>query len=162
MCPRVNKFAEHCNRVYKTFLFNTLSIGSETVRRMIKGDIVVPQRVPKPQSNAEKKILDWIQLIPMMESHYARQKSEKKYVSQDFQTMNKFFKEYKRHSEYANLPFVKKTKFYSLCKSKKNSIFTPKKDLCDKCVQYKCEQMSKHDYDLHIAKKNLARVSYIL
>ena len=33
-----------------------------------------------------------------MESHYARQKSEQKYVSLDFQTMNEFFKEYNNKS----------------------------------------------------------------
>ena len=85
--------------------------------------------MPKPQSNAEKKILNWIQLIPMIESHYACQRSEKKYVSLDFQTMNEFFKEYKRHYDDAELPFVKKTKNFSLCKSKKIK-FSHQRKIC--------------------------------
>ena len=111
----------------------TLLYTIETVRRIIKGDIVVPPRVPKPQSNAEKKILDCIQLIPMMESHYARQKSEKKYVSLDFQTMNEFFKVYKRQSDDAKLPFVKKTKFNLLkeLEAKRTEVLNKRKIRCN-------------------------------
>ena len=129
---------------------------------MLNMSIHVRNKIPKAQSEAVKNFLSRLPLISMMESHYCRKSSDKLYVNQVFNTMNDFFEEYKRHSLAAAMPFVKKTKwlnFMALCKERKITVYAPKKDLCDKCVAFKCKQLSQADYQQQITNKNLARVS---
>ena len=77
-----------------------------------------------------------------------------------FLSVAKMYDEYKRHSIELALSFVGLTKFSILCKEKKITVYSPKKDLCDKCLAYKNKQISPDEYNSHIDKKNLARVIF--
>ena len=83
------------------------------------------------------------------------------YITEEFDSMQDLFTQYKKYTSQQQIPFVGKTKFMSMCKTQNISIYSPKKDLCDRCVAYKNKQLSQEEYDNHIEYKNMARVSNI-
>ena len=144
------------NKVCKKF-------GEKVIKKMISGSLSVSCRRRRLISSAENNFNLWLNLIPKIESHYCRQDSNRMYVGEEFVTLALMFKEYKRYSDEASQSHVGLTKFTALCKQKKVTVYSPKKDLCDKCLAYKNKQMQLDVYNGNgqIKRRCLTKIEHI-
>lgn len=90
-------------------------------------------------------------------SHYCRSTSKKLYVESTFRSelhMHQVFKEWCTENNYQA---ASKNTFSKTLKKENIAIHHPRKDQCDTCCSYKTGNISKEEFDIHMAKKDEAR-----
>ena len=102
-------------------------------------------------------IVNWIDKLPKVPSHYCRSSSKKTHVEQTFTSLSNM------HALYTEDITANKEKpmcyqtFVDVLHEMKVSIHYPRKDQCDTCFEFKAGAISQEDYDIHIIKKCEAR-----
>ncbi|KAF6209679.1 hypothetical protein GE061_015428 [Apolygus lucorum] len=99
----------------------------------------------------------FIDTFPKLPSHYCRSTTEKQYLQTDIRSIGKFYELYKSQCEQDNVTPLSRFVFDQHVKSKNVSIFTPRKDQCDECFQFRMNSLSQEKHDFHIKLKNRAR-----
>ncbi|CAH1098426.1 unnamed protein product [Psylliodes chrysocephalus] len=155
-------------RVCKTMFLNTLAIGRWTVLnwknnfkiskissnlRELKNDRAEPFKSKK------EKLNEFLDSLPVMDSHYCRASSSKKYLLPEWPSKNALYNFYvsdwcKSHS----IEPLSRTNFNDAFKMRNMALFRPKKDECEKCASYKVETVTEEDYQLHMVRKKEARL----
>ncbi|XP_072388219.1 uncharacterized protein [Diabrotica undecimpunctata] len=156
-------------RICKKMFMSTFDIGDRfirSVRDKCKNSIIEHDFRGKHQNHktvaAEIKndILDHINSIPRIESHYLRAQTSREYIDGglNLALMHKLYRERceKEGREVANIHLYSKifnTEFNI-------GFFVPKKDQCSICTVYKnaeCKDDLKENYEQHIKLKNDSR-----
>ncbi|CAG9770054.1 unnamed protein product [Ceutorhynchus assimilis] len=155
-------------KVCQEFFLNTLNISKSRVYYFF-------QKVESPKSNVprapitgkhqkkvvpdedKEKVRNHISSFPLVESHYCRQNSSKKYLEQNL-NIQRMYDLYKTTVENP----VKFHLYKSIFNKEYNiSFFKPKKDLCDKCEGFKVNRNAsteeKMEYEEHLKRKNIGR-----
>lgn len=87
----------------------------------------------KNLSIKKSKLVDFLNSLPKVESHYCRKKSSKLYLEPLFSSMSAVFQLYKSSCGEDSLSrYVFEEQFHAM----NISIFKPCKDQCDLCVSY--------------------------
>ncbi|WAR08886.1 LOW QUALITY PROTEIN: hypothetical protein MAR_018844 [Mya arenaria] len=74
-----------------------------------------------------------------------------------FQSLNQLYNEYQKDCKEKGTTPYHKTGFIEMFKDMNLSLWQPKKDQCDKCCEYKANNLDEDIYQAHILKKNEAR-----
>lgn len=157
-------------RVCQEFFLNTLDISKQRIYYFFKKMQQTPTNIPRRSLKGKHKkkyvsdeslmrVRNHIESFPVVDSHYCRATSKKKYLERDLnlRRMYNLYIEsttenpvsYKKYSEIFNYE-------YNI------SFFKPKKDLCDRCQEFEVlkeptEQQSC-EYQAHVQRKNMAKV----
>lgn len=154
-------------RVCRTMFVNTLSIGRMSVLEWKKKsgqgverthNIEQTTRV-KPFQKENNELICFLDSLPAMESHYCRSSTQKKYLLPEWQSKQSLYKFYvDEWCKLKNITPLSITTFNQVFSSKNIALFQPKKDQCEKCSAYKVGHISEEEYNLHISKKEEARI----
>lgn len=159
-------------RVCKTFFTATLGISDKMLRTTIAktgetGELQPDLRGkvginPKKLDPAMKQqVVEFIQSIPRIESHYLRQQTTREFIDGS-KTIMDLYRDYKKRSDDNGTKSVKYSMFRHIFNTDFNiSMFHPKKDQCEDCEAYKnrtTEQRTQDErYHQHLKEKNLSR-----
>lgn len=154
-------------RICRKLFLNTLCIGEDTFKRWTQ--IYVCSVPSNKNSNdtslvrltAKRKrrndIVDninaWLDLLPVVPSHYCRASSQRKYVENSFLSVRNMMSVYKDWCVKNGHNVADRNMFSKTLKAAKVSIFKPRKDQCDICVGYKLGNINKTSYEEHQLKK---------
>lgn len=160
-------------RVCKTFLINTLSISEKVVRTVIlskvsERGIIAGDRRGKHENHKKideemlNSVLDYINSIPRIESHYVRKETSREFIDGGL-TIAEMHRNYcEKRSAAKQIPVT--YDYYSKIFNTKFNIgfFVPKKDQCDLCESYKNSSENEkkeieRKYFQHLEEKNLSR-----
>lgn len=158
-------------RVCKKFLMATLDIGDRFLRTVLiknqNGIIETDQRGKHANhsrlpADIKKSVRDHIDFIPKIESHYLRSQTTRVYI-EGGKSLADLYRDYKSDREKIGLPFAKQSYYSYVFNYEYNiSFYSPKKDQCELCTQYKNvgdESLDlKDDYENHIMEKELSRI----
>lgn len=156
-------------RVCKAFFTKTLCISKEVIEHAFlnKGEgqifIGTDKRGRGPPKNKTKvadieKVKQHIDSFPVMESHYTRSSTKRKYLDSKL-SINKMYSLYKQLCQHDGTSPVSSITYRRIfCKNYNYSFFTPKKDQCQLCTQYKTNDKEKKkqlqmQYEEHVARK---------
>ena len=161
-------------RVCKTFLLDTLSIGRKTVDVALKkccngvysGTDQRGKHVPanKTTNKAVDLVKEHINSFPLVESHYIRKTSKRKYLAPglSIQKMYDLYIEYCKAKD--DIPVKSKVYRRIFCTEFNISFHTPKKDQCLECELYKQKESTgkvgddeKKKHEAHMQRKVRAR-----
>jgi len=95
--------------------------------------------------------------IPKLPSHYCRQSSSKLYVQSDIKSHAQLYQLYIEYSNNASVLPLSRFSFDRMCRAEKIAIFSPRKDQCDLCCQYKAGNLSDNSFNAHRKRKDEAR-----
>lgn len=149
-------------QVCRTFFINTLSIGRRCVLDWVKKPLVAHEntsKVVERNISEEKKLLHlFFDSLPMMESHYCRAVTSKKYLLPEWRSKQMIYDRY-CHDWCAtrNVRPLSITAFNSIFSTRNLGLFLPKKDQCDLCTRYSLGSIPLEDYNKHQQKKEEAR-----
>lgn len=158
-------------RVCQSFFLATLSIGADSFKRWVRDDNLhgninrSTEGISLPgKENARTKyklrrqsVIDWLDEIPKVPSHYCRSTSQRVYVESTFRSkvhMHTVYESWCR--EHHHQP-VSRQIFCQILEEKKISIHSPRKDQCDTCFSYKVGQLDEEVYAAHREKEKEAR-----
>lgn len=165
-------------RVCKDFMLKTFDLQAETVTEWVK-TLQTEQPAAEEQdlrtrhqkrtsttvatvsNNAEKQqsVKEWLDLLPKVCSHYCRAYTNRVYVEDTFESKAHMHRIYLIWCQDNTKPKASKRVFYMVLDVEKISIYKPRKDQCDVCVSYKEGHTSEEVYQLHILKKNEAKIA---
>lgn len=113
---------------------------------------------------ALQRVKNHIESFPRIESHYCRKRTRRQFLHADL-SISKIYELYREYCEENQQPIdVKFGSYIKIFNTQYNlSFFKPKKDTCRVCEKYKNlteeeKTSEKHDYQLHIKNKDLARL----
>lgn len=176
-------FLTTCNgpklKVCHKMFMGSLNLGEDCLKRWIKEEKSVsesstenavsshsPLTKHKKQTrqillkkNLHDTVVEWLDFIPKVPSHYCRSSSARKYVDNAFiskQNMYKIFKTWCLENE-KTATHIKA--FREILREKKISIHKPRKDQCDTCVGFKCGTVSEEVYSAHREKEQAGRIA---
>lgn len=149
-------------RVCRTFFINTLNIGRRSVLTWVKTPLVAN----KNATESVKKICPrkqnlniFFDSLPLMESHYCRSVTKKKYLLPEWRSKKMIFDLYATDwCSTNNVQPLSPSLFYSEFEKRNISLFTPKKDQCEKCALYSVGNLSNEKYNCHQERKEEARL----
>lgn len=168
-------------KVCRKMFLNTLSLGEDSLKRWIKQETIDSDfsesdetlqtsiqssriNLKKPQSDKRLRkeelrltVMQWLDLIPKVPSHYCRASTSRSYVDNSFVSKQNM---YNRFVEWCSENEKKATHlkdFKLVLEEKKISIHQPRKDQCDTCVGYKLGTVSLNDYTSHRQKQEAGR-----
>lgn len=160
-------------RVCKTFFKSTLDLNDRVIKTALskKTDLGVIEgelrgkhgNPPTIDPQIRQSVLDFINSIPRIESHYLRAQTTRQFISSD-KCLADLYRDYKSIRENNGLPFATVSTFNRIFNSDFNiSFFVPKKDQCDICESYKNandEEKIKlyHKHEQHLKEKTMARI----
>lgn len=153
-------------RVCRTMFLNTLNVGRWSIlqwKNISLSREPTCQRVTKenrvqPYAKENRELFTFIDSLPVMESHYCRASSTKKYLLPEWSSKQSLYRFYV--NDWCKTRNVKALSIASFSHSLDRhniDFFRPKKDQCEKCAAYKVGQISEDVYQVHILKKNEAR-----
>lgn len=158
---------ENNYRVCRLMFLNTLGIGRWTVHNWKNSfGTRAPSLLRKnqstqkqPFSDSRECLLQFLQSLPVMESHYCRASSQKQNILAEWQSLHSLYEFYvedwcKLKHQVVPLSIASFSKMF---RDKKLALFRPKKDECEKCVTYKVGQVSFEEHNKHIKNKEEAR-----
>ncbi|XP_072389593.1 uncharacterized protein [Diabrotica undecimpunctata] len=177
--PRHNNKAFHfivnntTIRVCKTFYKATLDISDRMIftvqNKMNNNDF--SQTDFRGRHDSHRKIspelraaiIEHIQSIPKIESHYLRASTTKEYIDGS-KNIKDLFNDFKLKQENDNRDAGTYSKYYKIFTTEFNlSFFQPKKDQCDLCTSYNNSNADQkknleEKYQTHIKEKNYSRI----
>ena len=152
-----------CNqtRVCKKMFLNTLCVGEIAVKKWAKETVRNEnQQVEKQPESGQgiKKILEFFDSLPKLESHYCRANTSKLYLESLWYSKSQLYRAYcENFCQENNIPPMSRATFSTAFDQKNLSLYQPKKDRCDTCVAFETKNISQEEYDFHIILKNEAR-----
>ncbi|XP_060810002.1 uncharacterized protein LOC132904096 [Amyelois transitella] len=169
---RANTFVYHLKvnnvrvKVCRKMFLNTLDLGRWTVQNWKKNfslqppstmrrhnqssELVVPQR--------KKSLIEFLNSLPVMESHYCRATSQKLYLLPEWKSKESLYKFYVDDwCKERNIEALSISMFSNIFEGKNFSLFRPKKDQCEKCACYKVGAVTEEQHKEHIEKVKQAR-----
>lgn len=136
-------------KVCRVMFLNTLCLGEKFVKvsleKQLDGGLIAPDQRGKhtPANKSSdlmfQSVMDHINSYPSYESHYSRQKSERKFLEPDLNipTMYKQYKEWMKEKEYPPNILAKEWLYRNIFNTKFNLSFKlPSVDTCDDCDAY--------------------------
>lgn len=157
------KLSDKKVRVCRTMFINTLAIGEKQVAGWIKSSLSGSPSCNKPSatvkniSEAKKTLLEFLDWLPKIPSHYCRSTSSKLYLEPIINSKMDLFRIYQDHCETKNLRSLSRYQLSESLKEMGIGLFLPRKDQCDTCCSYQVGQVFEAEYQNHIANKNSAR-----
>lgn len=166
---------------HKMFI-NSLALGEDCVKRWLKQgtserrsstsdrdefsdaspEIIKQKKITRQTLNRQKlsnAVIEWLDLIPKVPSHYCRASTTRQYVDNAFLSKQNMYNIFKNWcSENGKQPLNLKA-FKSILQEQKISIHKPRKDQCDICVGYKCGTVSHDEYSSHRNKEEAGRAA---
>lgn len=166
----------------KSLFLNTLAIGSWTAQNwqkepndeesvstdeseegnpvVINEEYINTSTAAKTRKTKEIKNLEvFFSTLPKIESHYCRKFSAKLYIEPNWSSKRELYMFYKNDwCQEKHVKPVSITTFAKIFEDNNLSLFKPKKDLCDKCESFKTGNLDKQIYDMHIQRKEEARI----
>lgn len=159
-------------RVCKPFFKSTLDLSNKAIKTALtkKSDSGIVQadmrgkhaHHPTIDPQVKQCVIDFINSIPRIESHYLRAQTTRQYILSD-KSLADIHRDYKQLRERDGLPFATSSTFNRIFNTEFNiSFFMPKKDQCDLCERFKnTDEEGKRklaqEYEQHLTEKNLAR-----
>lgn len=189
VCPTSKRYAQtykHNSRTYflpsgkervrvcKQFFMRTLCVGDKLIRYTLSkkqhsgfaGADKRGKHTPSNKTDDTRKqyIKKHIESFPVVESHYTRKSTKRKYLSQDL-TIRKMYDLYKIKCEEDNNRAVSEMVYRKIFCSEYNlSFHKPKKDLCQTCNKYNKKKKTnstttedEENFKAHIDRKERAR-----
>lgn len=156
-------------RVCRTFFLNTLALGRDTFNRWLKEGLAstigddTREAEPNSKKNQKNKqmrqsVIEWLEIIPKVPSHYCRSSSSRVYVESTFQSkrhMHSIYEEWCKTNDKKHVAC--RVTFSNIMEDKKISIHRPRKDQCDTCYEYKIGNLSQENFENHRKKKDEGR-----
>ncbi|CAH1098832.1 unnamed protein product [Psylliodes chrysocephalus] len=159
-------------RVCKNFFKATLDLGDQAIKtalmkkseaRFIEGEQRGKHKnYPTVDPAVEESVVQFINSIPRVESHYLRAQTTREYIQSERSFAN-IYQDYKYLRQANNWPFASESTFQRIFNVQFNiGLFSPKKYLCDLCESYKNASEEKklklqQDYEQLLLEKDLAR-----
>lgn len=139
-----------------TFL-STLSVNADMVKGWLKPK--QPSVTPYKTTISENKVhlKEYFDQLEKMESHYCRKNTNKLYIGAAFRTKADVYKDYCNYCSQNEVQAVSIFTFYKMFEKENLALYMPRKDQCDICVGFKCNQITVGDFDVHILNKNRAQ-----
>ncbi|XP_022818610.1 uncharacterized protein LOC111351076 isoform X1 [Spodoptera litura] len=163
-------------RVCKLFLLNTLGISERTLRTVVEAKTnidsngVAPidkrgrhENHKKTCSEVQESVRIHINSISRIESHYLRANTNREFIDGGLSIAD-LHRDYKRIRELENKEAATYDSYFRTFNTEFNiSFFTPKKDQCDVCEQYKNavgedKEKLESNYTEHCRQKLLSRM----
>lgn len=153
---RVNENEELNGESYQELNDNTTeNVNNHNAKSHVKYKKISESR---KKCGPQTELDSFLNSLPKMESHYCRASTNKLYLEPNWISKQAVYEEYCRWSAEKNVKPLSIATF-SVTFSKKNlSLFRPKKDDCEVCVGYRTKNLSEDYYNVHIEKKNEARL----
>ncbi|KAL4720776.1 hypothetical protein ACJJTC_017583 [Scirpophaga incertulas] len=158
--------------VCKTYFKATLDINDRVIKTVNDKTsdmaILEKDRRGKHENHAhldplvEDSIRKHLDSIPKVDSHYCRADTKRTYI-EGGKTVADLHRDYVAECKSKGLPFGNYLAYYKIfCTEYNMAFFKPKKDQCESYTNYtnateKDKQIMKHDYELHLKEKQLAR-----
>lgn len=160
------KKEEEMIRVCKTMFLNTLSIGKtcvwswkvEELPQASTNEIQPIQTIRKPFEAENKSLIEFLNDLPKMPSHYCRKRTSFLYLQPDIASKRQLYDLYVEHCKTLNVKALSVATFTNSLVINKISLYKPKKDLCETCNGHKLGHISDEVYTEHTTKKNEARL----
>ena len=142
---------ERSYRVCKSFYLSTLAVSQKMIYNVhdkkdeTTGIVKIDGRGThsnhhKVSEEERKSVLAHIQSFPVVDSHYCRAKTNKKYLESGL-NIQKMYDLYKEKRIKENKPYVKSSYYRTIFNTKFNIDFhVPKSDRCDRCEEFKVKQ----------------------
>ena len=113
---------------------------------------------PRLPSETTKKVIQHINKLPTVPSHYRRKHTQKRYFEADVTPviMFKLFKEENPTVKISQASYLKIIKTLNI------GFYKPKNDLCSQCTAYKNSKKTAHDisaYNEHMDRKKRSRIA---
>lgn len=166
------KVQEEKIQVCKKFFLGTLNISQKPVYTVHSADSDVPKKDLRGKTGSRKLdnkkrqvVIDHIKKFNVVESHYCRQNSQKKYLEATL-TIPKMYDLYLKYCAENNIENPVKVSMYRqiFCTNFNYSFHKPKKDVCETCSTYylkkKENRLSNTEeaaMEKHIAEKEAMR-----
>ena len=100
---------------------------------------------PRLPSATTEKVIQHINKLPTVPSHYRRKHTQKRYFEADVMpAMFKLFKEENPTEKISQASYLKIMKTLNI------GFFKPKSDLCSQCTAYKNSKKTEHDISVHL------------
>ncbi|XP_072384357.1 uncharacterized protein [Diabrotica undecimpunctata] len=178
---RTNNFAYYFDinhvkvKVCKLYFMNTLDINSAVIstaqkKKTDEGFVDKDNRGGNPNAGRPRIHEDvknfarrHIESFPIMDSHYCRARTERKYLQGDL-NLTEMYRQYCIKCTEENKMQMKKHLYESIFNTEYNiSFFTPKKDACCTCMNYENlnadEKIAQHEnFNVHIQEKKRSRI----
>ncbi|CAG5021508.1 unnamed protein product [Parnassius apollo] len=117
---------------------------------------------PTIDPQIKQSVIDFINSIPKIESHYSRAQTKRQYISSE-KSLADIYRDYKQLREKDGLAIATSSTFNRILNTEFNtSFFITKKDQCDLCERYKNSDSEEkrnlsQEYEQHQNEKVLAR-----
>ncbi|CAG4946315.1 unnamed protein product [Parnassius apollo] len=117
---------------------------------------------PTIDPQIKQSVIDFINSIPKIESHYLRAQTKRQYISSE-KSLADIYRDYKQLREKDGLAIATSSTFNRIFNTEFNiSFFVPNKDQCDLCERYKNSDSEEkrnlsQEYEQHQKEKVLAR-----
>lgn len=159
-----NEKIQVCQKFFMATLCISVDVISDALNKVDSLGLYTAddKRGKKSPPNKTKKedvqfVKDHIESFPVMESHYCRKDSKKKYLYPDVKSTVKMYSLYKALCTETHKKPVSESKYREIFNQEYNfSFFNPKKDLCNLCTKYEKSE-SKEDLEVeyreHIQRK---------
>lgn len=147
---------EECLSSDDSILEESKDNNSMKRKRKIDKDQQELQRIKRLKSDS---VLTWLNLLPKIPSHHCRASTSRVYVDSSFNSKLHMHSVFKEWCNKTNNPIVERKKFCELLEQQKITIFKPRKDQCDLCVEFSNGNLSQVQYDLHVLMKDEARAA---
>lgn len=168
-------------KVCRTMFLNTLCLGEDTLKRWIKQETTVSgagdssdsdetqahkTKRKKPQceralrkEHLYQTVVEWLDLIPKVPSHYCRASTSREYVDNSFISKQNMYGIFVKWCMENNKKPTHLKEFKLILNEKKISIHKPRKDQCDTCVGFKLGTVSTDEYTSHRKKQEAGRAA---
>lgn len=136
----------------KTFSKNSNNVFTASRRSVNKN-------LPSTRYSKDRQELDnFLNSLPIMESHYCRATSQKKYLQPEWPTKMSLYQFYKNDwCKSRDVRSLSIAAFYNAFDAKNLALYIPKKDQCEKCSLFKVGNLPEVEYLEHQQKKEEAR-----
>lgn len=149
--------------VCKKMFISTLSLKERSIFSWISNSThgmscnSVSQRVTTRSSSGFDFLNTFLKNLNKVPSHYCRRESEKLYLEQSFSNLSDLYNAYKMKSEESNEPTLSRTSLIKMLRKLNISLYQPKKDRCDICLQYELNNLTQDAWISHRDSKERAR-----
>jgi hypothetical protein len=139
---------------------NTFDITSRQLLRWLSNKTaVLPDKPAKQYTQKQESVVEWVETLPKVPSHYCRATTSRMYVESTFRSISHMYSIYSEYAKKRGEKPLCRQLFANVLEDKKVSIHIPRKDQCDLCCSHKAGITAPDDYEEHIIKKDEARIA---